>query len=94
MKIFNQIFSELKEYISEFLNANREEWLYRIAGFIAILSILPFIFFIWKPYEPDFVKSLSRFYQKLIRYASAIIFYLLIFHSSLFLLKFFFLRKK
>ena len=94
MKIFNQFFLELKEYISEFLNGSREEWLLRISGLIGVLSILPFIFFIWKPYEPDFVKSLSRFYQKLIRYASAIIFYLLIFHSSLFLLKFFFLRKK
>ena len=94
MKIFNQFFLELKEYISEFLNGSHEEWLLRISGLIGVLSILPFIFFIWKPYEPDFVKSLSRFYQKLIRYASAIIFYLLIFHSSLFLLKFFFLRKK
>ena len=94
MKIFNQFFLELKEDISEFLNGSREEWLLRISGLIGVLSILQFIFFIWKPYEPDFVKSLSRFYQKLIRYASAIIFYLLIFHSSLFLLKFFFLRKK
>ena len=94
MKIFNQIFSELKEYISEFLNANREEWLYRIAGFIAILSILPFIIFLWKPYEPEFIKSQLKILRKLLRYASAIIFYLLIFHSSLFLLKIFFLRKK
>jgi hypothetical protein len=27
MKIFNQFFLELKEYISEFLNGSREEWL-------------------------------------------------------------------
>jgi hypothetical protein len=27
MKIFNQFFLELKEYISEFLNGSREEWM-------------------------------------------------------------------
>ena len=93
MKIFNQFFLELKEYISEFLNGSHEEWLLRISGLIGVLSILPFIFFIWKPYEPDFVKSLSRFYQKLIRYASALAFYFLIFHLSRFLLKSFFNKK-
>ena len=90
MKIFKQFFEELKDYISEFLNVSREEWLLRISGLIGVLSILPFIFFIWKPYEPDFVKGLPRFYQKLIRYASALAFYFLVFHSSQFLLKSFF----
>jgi len=27
MKIFKQFFAELKDYISEFLNGSREEWL-------------------------------------------------------------------
>ena len=93
MKIFKQFFAELKDYISEFLNGSREEWLYRISGLIGVLSILPFIFFIWKPYEPDFVKSLSRIYQKFIRYASAQAFYFLVFHLSQFLLKSFFNKK-
>lgn len=94
MKIFKQFFAELKEYISEFLNGSREEWMYRISGLIGVLSILPFIIFLWKPYEPEFIKSQLKILRKLLRYASAIIFYLLIFHSSLFLLKFFFLKNK
>lgn len=93
MRIFNQFREELKDYISEFFKADRETWLERISLYTGFVAILLFLFFYWKDYQPDFVKTLPRFAQRIVRYISAAAVFILVFLNVFNLLKFLFLKK-
>lgn len=53
-----------------------------------------FLIFYWKNNQPDFVKTLPRFAQRIIRYIIVAAVFILIFINAFNLLKFLFLKKK
>lgn len=79
MRIFNQFFSELKEYLQEWFSANRELWLARISEVFGFVSIFIFLFFIWKNYQPDYVKELPRIGNRLLKYFLSVVVFLIVF---------------
>lgn len=94
MKMFNQFFSELNEYLKNWSSVDREEWLRRISAIFGFISILIFLIFIWKNHQPDFIRELPKIANRLLRYFLCVIVFLIIFSLSFHILKFFFLRKK
>ena len=94
MRIFKQFKDELTDYISEFFKADRETWLARISLYISFVAMVLFLIFYWKNNQPDFVKTLPRFAQRIIRYIIVAAVFILIFINAFNLLKFLFLKKK
>ena len=55
MRIFKKFFFELNQYLKEWVNVDREEWLIRISAWVTIIITVLLLLFFWKEIRDNYL---------------------------------------
>lgn len=94
MRIFKKFFFELNQYLKEWVNVDREEWLIRISAWVTIIITVLLLLFFWKKIRDNYLIEYSKDVQRFIRYFLVALLYLTLYFPISQFLKFLFFKKK
>lgn len=94
MRIFKKFFFELNQYLKEWVNVDREEWLIRISAWVTIIITVLLLLFFWKKIRDNYLIEYSKDVQRFIRYFLVAFLYITLYFPISQFLKFLFLKKK
>ncbi len=93
MRIFKKFFFELNQYLKEWINVDREEWLIRISAWVTIIITVLLLLFFWKKIRDNYLIEYSKDVQRFIRYFLVALLYLTLYFPIFQFLKFLFLKR-